>query len=172
MADMGSVELLTDAFGRVRDIVSDVVEGLDADALAERLDADANSIGWLVWHLTRVQDDHIADVAGREQRWTADGWMERFGLPFPSGDIGYGHSSADVAAVRVTDPDLLLGYHEAVHEQTVDYVAGITDPDLDVVVDDSWDPPTTLGVRLVSVIGDTMQHAGQAEFVRGIILRR
>ncbi|MBB3663388.1 putative damage-inducible protein DinB [Prauserella sediminis] len=169
---MGSAELLTDAFGRVREVIREVVEGLDAEALAERLDADANSIGWLVWHLTRVQDDHIADVAGREQRWTADGWFERFGLPFPPGDIGYGHSSADVAAVRVSDPDLLVGYHEAVHAQTVDYLAGITDPDLDVVVDESWDPPTTLGVRLVSVVGDTMQHAGQAEFVRGILLRR
>ncbi|MCR3720787.1 MULTISPECIES: mycothiol transferase [Prauserella salsuginis group] len=169
---MGSAELLTDAFGRVREIIREVVEGLDAEALAERLDADANSIGWLVWHLTRVQDDHIADVAGREQRWTADGWFERFGLPFPPGDIGYGHSSADVAAVRASDPDLLVGYHEAVHAQTVDYLAGITDPDLDVVVDESWDPPTTLGVRLVSVVGDTMQHAGQAEFVRGILLRR
>ncbi|GAA1237485.1 DUF664 domain-containing protein [Prauserella halophila] len=169
---MRSVELLTDAFGRVREIIRDVVEGLDADALAARLDADANSIGWLVWHLTRVQDDHIADVAGREQRWTADGWFERFGLPFPPGDIGYGHSSADVAAVRVTDPGLLVGYHEAVHAQTVDYLAGITDPDLDLVVDESWDPPTTLGVRLISVVGDTMQHVGQAEFVKGILRRR
>lgn len=169
---MGSAELLTDAFGRVREITRNVVEGLDADALAERLDADANSITWLVWHLTRVQDDHIADVADREQRWTADGWFERFGLPLPPGDIGYGHSSADVAAVRVSDPELLVGYHQAVHEQTVDYIAGITDSDLDTVVDESWDPPTTLGVRLVSVVGDTMQHAGQAEFIRGILLRR
>lgn len=172
MAGMGTAELLTDAFGRVRDIIRDVVDGLDADALAQRLDADANSIGWLVWHLTRVQDDHIADVAGTQQRWTADGWYERFGLPFPAGDIGYGHSSADVAAVAVPDPALLVGYHEAVYAQTVDYVAGTSDDDLDVVVDESWDPPTTLGVRLVSVVGDTMQHAGQAEFVKGILLRR
>ncbi|GAA1199674.1 DUF664 domain-containing protein [Prauserella alba] len=163
---------MTDAFGRVREIIRDVVEGLDADALAERLDPEANSIGWLVWHLTRVQDDHVADVAGREQCWTADGWFDRFGLPFPPGDIGYGHSSSDVAAVRVSDPELLVGYHEAVYAQTVDYIAGITDPDLDVVVDESWNPPTTLGVRLVSVVGDTMQHAGQAEFIRGILLRR
>ncbi|KID31701.1 mycothiol transferase [Prauserella rugosa] len=169
---MGSVELLTDAFGRVREIVHDVVEGLDTDALAYRVDADANSIGWLVWHLTRVQDDHLADAADLEQCWTADGWAERFGLPFPVGDIGYGHSSADVAAVRIADPALLVDYHDAVHDQTVEFVRGISDDDLDVVIDDAWDPPVTLGVRLVSVIGDTMQHAGQAEFVKGILLRR
>ncbi|OLT47981.1 hypothetical protein BJF85_13925 [Saccharomonospora sp. CUA-673] len=169
---MGSVELLTDAFDRVQELVHDVVDGLDANALAHRLDADANSIGWLVWHLTRVQDDHVAGAAGIEQRWTADGWTDRFALPFPPGDIGYGHSSADVAAVVVSDPAVLVDYHDAVHAQTVDVIGRITDPDLDVVIDDAWDPPVTLGVRLVSVIGDTMQHAGQAAFVKGVLLRR
>lgn len=168
---MGSVELLTDAFDRIKETVHDVVGGLDADALAYRVDDEANSIAWLIWHLTRVQDDHIADVAEREQVWTASGWAERFGLSLPAEDTGYGHSSEDVAAVRVDDGKLLTGYHDAVHEQTVDYISGIGDADLDVVVDESWDPPVTLGVRLVSVIGDDMQHAGQAAFVRGIVLR-
>ncbi|MFC4002054.1 DUF664 domain-containing protein [Prauserella oleivorans] len=168
---MGSVELLTDAFGRIKETVHDVVGGLDADALAYRVDDEANSIAWLVWHLTRVQDDHIADVADREQVWTAGGWAERFGLSLPDEDTGYGHSSEDVAAVRVDDGKLLTGYHDAVYEQTVDYISGITDADLDVVIDESWDPPVTLGVRLVSVIGDDMQHVGQAAFVRGIVLR-
>lgn len=168
---MGSVELLTDAFGRIKETVHDVVGGLDADALAYRVDDEANSIAWLVWHLTRVQDDHIADIADREQVWTAGGWAERFGLSLPDEDTGYGHSSEDVAAVRVDDGKLLTGYHDAVYEQTVDYISGITDADLDVVIDESWDPPVTLGVRLVSVIGDDMQHVGQAAFVRGIVLR-
>jgi hypothetical protein len=37
------------------------------------------------------------------------------------------------------------------------------------VVDASWDPPVTLGVRLVSVISDDLQHAGQAAYLRGMI---
>jgi uncharacterized damage-inducible protein DinB len=169
---MTSAELLADAFGRVREIVHDVVAGLTTEQLAFRVDADANSIAWLVWHLTRIQDDHVADVAGTEQVWTAQGWMERFGLPFDPGATGYGHSSDDVAACRVDPGDLLVGYYDAVHEQTVRFLQRITDADLDRVVDEAWDPPVTLGVRLVSVIEDDLQHGGQAAFVRGIVLRR
>ncbi|GLY77652.1 mycothiol transferase [Actinoallomurus iriomotensis] len=166
---MNSAELLTDAFERVRETVHEVVDGLSPDRLAARLTEDSNSIAWLVWHLTRVQDDHIADVAGVEQVWTAGGWAERFGLPLPPSDTGYGHDAEAVAAVRVESGELLTGYYDAVHEQTLRYVAGLKDADLDRVVDEAWDPPVTLGVRLVSVINDDTQHAGQAAFLRGIL---
>ncbi|HYJ68711.1 MAG TPA: DUF664 domain-containing protein [Nocardioidaceae bacterium] len=169
---MSSVDLLTDSFGRVREIVRGVVEGLTADDLAYRLDSEANSIGWLVWHLTRVQDDHIADAAGSDQVWLVDGWQQRFDLPLDPLATGYGHGSSDVAAVRVESPDLLIGYHDAVWERTVDYVRGLADDDFARVVDEAWDPPVTLGVRLVSVLSDGLQHAGQAAFVRGVLERR
>jgi hypothetical protein len=126
----------------------------------------------LVWHLTRVQDDHVAGVAGLEQVYPAQGWVQRFGLPFPPADTGYGHRREDVAALRVDDPALLVGYHDSVHEQTVRFLRGLTGADLDRVVDESWDPPVTLGVRLVSVLDDDAQHVGQAAFVRGLLDRR
>ncbi|MDA3630966.1 DUF664 domain-containing protein [Saccharopolyspora sp. WRP15-2] len=168
---MTSADVLVDAFGRIQEVVHDAVAGLDPDELAARLDPAANSIGWLVWHLSRVQDDHVADVAELEQVWTAQGWAERFGLPFAVEDIGYGHDSDDVAAVRVDSAELLTGYYDAVHAQTLEFVRNLTDDDLAEVVDAAWQPPVTLGVRLVSVIGDDLQHAGQAAFVRGILER-
>ena len=168
---MTVAELLHDLFDRVATDVRGAVEGLDLDGLTRRVDATANSITWLVWHLTRVQDDHVSEVAGTEQAWTADGWVERFGLPFPASATGYGHGSDDVAAVRV-DADLLLGYFDAVHARTLRYVDGLTEADLDRVVDERWDPPVTLGVRLVSVADDDIQHAGQAALVRGVAERR
>jgi uncharacterized damage-inducible protein DinB len=168
---MTSAELLADAFGRVREIVYEAVTGLSPDQLSFRTDPDANSIAWLVWHLTRIQDDHVAGVAQTEQAWISKGWAERFALPFHPRAHGYGHSSADVAAVKVDSAELLTGYYDAVHEQTLRYVAGITDDDLSRVVDPDWNPPVTLGVRLVSVISDDLQHAGQAVFIRGMIER-
>ncbi|HEY2205325.1 MAG TPA: DUF664 domain-containing protein [Pseudonocardia sp.] len=167
-----TADILTDGFERVSGITHAVLNGLDAEQLAFRADPSANSIGWLVWHLTRVQDDHVADVAGLEQVWTVGGWADRFGLPFPTGDIGYGHRSEEVAAVRPASPGRLLGYHDAVHEQTVRYLATLTDAELDRVVDEAWDPPVTLAARLVSVLSDDLQHAGQAAFVRGLAARR
>jgi uncharacterized damage-inducible protein DinB len=169
---MTSAELLIDAFGRVREAVHDAVTGLTAEQLAWRADTKANSIAWLVWHLTRIQDDHVTDVAHTEQVWISGGWAERFGLPFPPRATGYGHSSDDVAACQVESPDMLTGYYDAVHEQTIAFVRGVTDADLSNVVDYAWDPPVTLGVRLVSVIADDLEHAGQAAFVRGMVERR
>ena len=166
---MTSAEVLADAFARVQETVHEVVRCLTASQLATRLDHDANSIAWLVWHLARVQDDHVAGAFGVPQVWTEYG--KRFELPFGPDDIGYGHSSEQVAQVTVPSGDLLTGYHDAVHEQTIRLVSGITEADLSRVVDEAWDPPVTLGVRLVSVISDCLQQAGQAEFIRGILLR-
>jgi uncharacterized damage-inducible protein DinB len=169
---MTSAQLLTDAFGRIQEVVHEAVDGLSAEELVLRMGDEANSIAWLVWHLTRVQDDHVADAAGLSQVWTAEGWAERFDLPFDVSDTGYGHSGAEVAAVRVASGDLLTGYHDAVYEQTARYVSALTDGDLPRIVDRSWDPPVTLAVRLVSVISDDLQHAGQAAFVRGLLQHR
>lgn len=164
-------ELLVDGFGRVHDTVHTVVEGLSLDALVFRADRHANPIGWLVWHLTRVEDDHVAAAAGTEQRWTADGWDGRFALPFDRLETGYGQDAGDAGRVAVESP-LLLGYHDAVHARTIGYVGGLDDAALDRVVDTRWTPHVTLGVRLVSVIADGLQHAGQAAYVRGMFERR
>ncbi len=164
-------EILTDSFERVRESVHQVVEGLTPDQLEYRPDADANSIAWLVWHLARVQDDHIADVAGAEQVWTTGGWTARFGLPFDEAAIGYGQTSAEVGAVRA-DAELLTGYYDAVHSATLSYLETLADEDFPRVVDERWDPPVTLAARLVSVVNDDTQHVGQAAYVRGLLERR
>src|SRR6476620_3566718 len=120
---MTPTELLKDAFTRILESAERVVDGLSEDQLAARPGPDANPIGWLVWHLARVQDDHVADVAGIEQVWTARGFHEKFGLPFDASDIGYGHSSEQVAHVRV-DAERLAAYVAAVHEQTCWFLEG------------------------------------------------
>jgi hypothetical protein len=166
---MTPAELLAEAFGRLPELVSGCVEGLSEQQLAVRLDRDANSIGWLVWHLARVQDDHVARAFDTEQVWSS-GWRERFDLPFAVSDIGYGHSSEQVAAVQASAA-LLTGYASAVVERTLELLRTVAPQDLDQVVDRSFDPPVTLGVRLVSVLDDDLQHLGQAAFVRGVLER-
>lgn len=168
---MSGTDLLLDAFGRIREIVHDVLDGLSQEELDCRVAADANSIGWLIWHLTRVQDDHIAAAGGLTQVWVSGGWAERFGLPLHQTDIGYGHDSAQVGVVR-PPRDLLASYHDATYEQTVSFVHGLTETDFEKIVDRSFDPPVTMAVRLVSVLADDLEHAGQAAFIRGLLERR
>jgi uncharacterized damage-inducible protein DinB len=159
--------LLVEEFGRIEETYVAVADGLDAEALHWRPAGTGNSVGWLLWHLARVQDDHVAGVAGTPQVW--EQWQERFGLENGTDDIGYGHSSEQVDAVRILDPALLTGYHAEVHRATLSCLAGMDDEELDRVVDRRWDPPVTAGVRLVSVISDCLQHLGQAAYVKGLL---
>ncbi|QHC67309.1 DUF664 domain-containing protein [Rathayibacter oskolensis] len=166
-----AIDLLRDAFGRVHETVHAVLDDATPEQLAYRADPQANSAAWLIWHLTRVQDDHLAPLAEREQTWTAGGFHERSGLPFAPEASGYGQSPAEVAALAALPADLLAEYVDAVHEQTLAYLGTIDDDDLPRVVDTRWDPPVTLAVRLVSVVDDDIQHAGQAAFVKGLAER-
>ncbi|MFE2278712.1 DinB family protein [Streptomyces sp. NPDC059454] len=166
---MHAKDILIDGFGRVREEVHAAVEGLGPDALDARPGPGANSVAWLVWHLTRVQDDHVADAFGLDQVWLSQGWEKRLGLGLPRRDTGYGHTPAQVAEVRVGSGELLTGYYDAVHEQTLEALRGLTAADLERVVDERWDPPVGLGVRLVSVLSDDLQHVGQAAYVRGLV---
>jgi uncharacterized damage-inducible protein DinB len=167
---MQANDVLIDDFGRVKEIVRAAVDGLSEEYLAFRPGADANSIVWLVWHLTRVQDGHLAELEGNEQVWVSGGWQEKFALPLDEMDTGYGHSSEQVAQVRAS-AKLLAGYHEAVCGQTVAYLKTLSPEDYDEVIDENWTPPVTRGVRLVSVTSDNLQHAGQAAYVRGLLAK-
>jgi hypothetical protein len=164
-------EVLIEAFDRLPDLVRFAVDGLTPDQLRWAPAPGANPVGWLVWHLTRVQDDHVAEVMGEntDQVWVGDGWAGRFGLDPDPGNTGYGHGRAQVAALRPESAQALIEYYDAVAARTRAFLEGLTPEDLDRVVDERWDPPVTLGVRLVSVVNDDDQHAGQAAYVRGLL---
>ena len=165
---MSPSEILTDGFGRILEGVDGLLHNLEPAHLTARVTPRTNTLAWLVWHLTRVQDAQIAHVAESEQIWTSHGYAERFGLPFAPEATGYGQSADEVGQVRVP-PDLLLDYLQSTHDATLDFLSGLSEADLDRVVDTRWDPPVTLGVRLVSVLDDDAQHLGQASFLAGIL---
>jgi hypothetical protein len=165
-------DVLRDALGRIHDELPPLVDGLAADQLLWRPDPDANPIAWIAWHLTRVQDDHLAGVGEVEQVWTAAGFAERFHLPYAVESIGYGHTSAEVGAFGVSDARLLVEYHAAVHAMTMSVLDGMGEAGYARIVDERWDPPVTAAVRLVSVIGDAQAHLGQIGYVRGLAERR
>jgi hypothetical protein len=165
--DAAAQELLRDAFTRLIEHVDELTDGLTDEVSNYRPTPQANSIAWLIWHSARVQDIQVAHIAGVEEVWTRDGWVDRFGLDLPRHDTGYGHGPGEVAKVR-PPADLLSRYYHAVHEFTLEYTAGVTADELSRVVDTSWDPPVTASARLVSIIDDCAQHLGQAAYLRGI----
>ena len=168
MADSEAVhELLRDSFTRLIEHVEDLTDGLTDELAIYRPTATANSIAWLIWHSARVQDAQLCDIAGTEQVWFRDHWVDRFGLELPRDATGYSHSGEEVGKVRAS-ADLLAGYYDAVHTMTLEYLSSITADELSRVVDRRWTPAVTAGARLVSIIDDCAQHLGQAAYVRGI----
>ncbi|PWU59313.1 hypothetical protein DLE60_17115 [Micromonospora globispora] len=164
-------DLLTEAYDRLPGLVRSAVDGLTPEQLRQAPAPGANPVGWLVWHLTRIQDHHVADLLGAEQLWVSGDWAGRFGLAADPDETGYGHTLDRIAAVRPESAEVLVDYHRAVAERTAAYLRGLRPADLDRVVDEAWDPPVTLGVRLVSVLEDDLQHVGQAAYVRGLVER-
>jgi hypothetical protein len=162
-------DVLLDAFGRVDEGVRALLETVTTEEMHIRPGGVGNPIGWLVWHLLRVQDGHLAEIAERNQVWTGGGWFERFDLPFPAEAHGYGFTSGQVDQVRFDGTDLLSGYQAAVHEMTVGMISRISSSRLDDIIDTRWDPPVTVAVRIVSVIDDCLQHLGQANYVAGLL---
>jgi hypothetical protein len=160
--------LLRDEFTRLIEHVDELTDGLTDNTANYRPTQDANSIAWLIWHSARVQDIQLAPIAGIEQVWADEGWVERFGLDLPRNDTGYGHGPQQVAKVAASI-DLLAGYYHAVHKVTLEFVAGVTAEVLARIVDRNWDPPVTASARLVSIIDDCAQHLGQAAYVLGIV---
>ena len=161
--------LLLELYGRIPPLARHAVEGLDVEQLTERPGPRANTIAWLIWHLTRVQDDHVAEILGADQLWAHGDWARRLGLDPDPSNTGYGHSVDDVATVRPERPEVLLEYLDAVDARTREMLRNLTAAELDRIVDRRWDPPVTLGVRLVSIADDSLQHAGQAAYVRGLL---
>ena len=166
---MDVAPLLTDLFDRIPPLGHAAVDGLPPERLVGAPGPGANTVAWLVWHTGRVQDAQVAPLLGADQLWAAGDWAARLGLPPDPRDTGYGHAPDQVAAVRPPDGAVLVDYLDAVAARTRGYLAGLTAADLDRVVDERWDPPVTLGVRLVSIAGDCLQHLGQAAYVRGLL---
>jgi hypothetical protein len=161
--------LLIELYGRIGPLARDAVEGIDAEGLTTAPVPGTNPIGWLVWHLARVQDHHVAEILESEQIWVSGDWAGRFGLDPDPSNTGYGHTADDVRSVRPVGPEALLDYLDEVGSRARTMIEGLSPADLDRIVDRRWDPPVTLGVRLVSIADDSLQHAGQAAYVRGLL---
>jgi len=161
--------LLLELYGRIPPLAQQAIDGVDLAGLTEPPAPGANTMAWLLWHLARVQDHHISELLGKDQVWVSGDWARRFGVDPDSSNTGYGHSAVEAAAVRPDSPDVLVEYLSIVDMRTREMLEGLSPADLDRVVDERWDPPVTLGVRLVSIADDSLQHIGQAAYVRGCL---
>lgn len=165
---MDGAALIVDGLGRVQEVLHRALKDVPADVLCRLPTRDTNSMAWLAWHLTRVQDHHLSDLAALPQQWTSRGWHAKFGMQPDDTETGSGHTPQQVAALKVDAAALLLGYYDAVYERSKQYLATVQPSDLDGELNEpQYTPLPTVGVRLVSVLSDNAQHAGQIAYLRG-----
>ena len=163
-------DLLADGYNRIVEVLERALKGLTQDDLSWQPRPDCNSMGWLSWHLTRQQDAQIASLMAEEQLWIKDGWHAKFNLPADPKDIGFGHTPEQVAAFKSPDVDTLLSYNRAVVERSKAYFNILSKSDLDRELDEPWfQPLPTVGVRLISIMDDSIIHAGQVAYIRGLL---
>ncbi|PID53987.1 MAG: aspartate/tyrosine/aromatic aminotransferase [Micrococcales bacterium] len=165
---MDGTDILVDAAGRQIDIAARVLDGIDQQTLHHMPAGKHNSIAWLVWHSARQQDLQLSMLTGLEQLWSAGDWGPRMGIDRPATEIGFGDGVEDVARLQVADVAALSEYLAETVRALQEYVRSLSTADLDYVINASWDPPVTRGIRLVSMIDDAVQHLGQAAYVRGL----
>jgi hypothetical protein len=162
-------KLFLDGYRRIPQELKEILEGLSTTDLGWQPHLECNSLGWTVWHLSRVQDTQIADLMGKDQIYIQDKWYARFKRPADPQDSGFGDTPKDVASFRSPEVSVLLGYIEVTTRQTEDYINQLAPTELDRVLNEPWfQPLPTVGVRLVSILADGHQHTGEASYIRGL----
>ncbi len=162
-------DLITDGLERGHGIIRRALQNATPELMAYQPASGSNPVGWLAWHVTRVQDHHIAGLSGVGQAWIEDGWHERFGMAAESEDYGTGHTPEQMVGVGSPDAQLLLDYDDAVWARTTAYVGTLTAEELDRELDEpQYRPLPTVAVRLMSLIHHSAHHSGQIDYLRGL----
>ena len=166
---MDARNVLREAASRPATEAKALIDTLPIGALNAHAGGHTNSIAWLLWHAGRQMDAQLAQLNGESQVWHSQGFDARFNLGELGYTVGYGHTTEQARAVVVEDAALLVEYLGATTAALSEYIAGLSEADLDDVIDTSWTPHVTRGVRLVSMIDDAAQHVGQAAYAAGIL---
>ena len=159
-------EFITDALDKENGFLLEALDGLTPDELAWQPAPDANSIGWMLWHMVRVEDMWIQFFAQfQPELWESDGWHEKFGLP--TRDNGFGHTAEQVNNFPRLDLAEFLQYRAAVRQSTLAYLNTLTPDDMATVPRERR-PEMSLGAMFRQIIGEMYQHVGQIAYLRGL----
>jgi hypothetical protein len=163
-------DMLIEGYGRIVPFLKHVLDGIPQEKLDWRPHPDANSIGWLAWHMIRQQDAQVASLMEKDQIWISEGFHSLFDRPADPGDTGFGQTPEQVAAFESPEVSAFLAYADAVVQRSIAYFEQLSEEELDRELDEpQYTPLPTVGIRLVSILEDSQLHAGQAAYLRGLI---
>ena len=162
-------DLIIDGYNRIFEILDPALKGVSQGELNQQPKPDTNSLGWTIWHLARGQDAQIADLAITDQLWIKDGWHKKFNRAADPSDTGFGDTSEQVAAFKSPTAKVMLEYCHAVVTASLRYLKSVDEKELNRTLDEPYDPKPTVGTRIVSIMADSLIHAGEVSYIRGLI---
>ena len=160
-------EFVAFALDREQEFLLEAVNDLTPEEMAWRAGPEANPIGWILWHMLRVEDMWFQFFIQRNiEIWEREGWNEKFGLP--TRDNGFGHTQEQVAQFPALDLAELLNYGQAVRAATLEYLKTLT-PDDYAIVPREQRPEMSIGAICSQIIGEVFQHQGHISYLKGLM---
>jgi hypothetical protein len=166
---METNDFILDTLNAIKWMLTRAVDGLTHEELTWRPGAEANSIGFILWHQTRGEDVFVQDwIQQKPQVWTTEKWYERLQLPENPQDDGYGYTAEQVAAFPVPELKDLLEYSEATRTQTVDYLKSTTADKLEQEIHTPIFGKRAIGWVFAILLCEIAEHTGQIAYLRGL----
>ena len=159
-------EFIEDAFEKEMGFLIEAVNDLTPEELSWRAGPEANPVGWILWHMLRVEDMWFQFFIQRKPEiWERDGWNDTFSLP--TRDNGFGHTQEQVSTFPSLDRDELMRYGVAVRAETLEYLKGLGPDDFNVVPREQR-PEMSVGAIFRQVVGELYQHQGHISYLKGL----
>ena len=169
---MQTVEMLVDALDRAEERFLETIAQMNVEQL-NTMPADLiKSVTWLTWHTAKMIDQQLSELAGKEPLYTSQVWVQKFDLDLPLDTQDWIHTPEQARKVQVEDKELLVDYLQAAVAFGRDYLSKLDLTTLDEIIDESWEPPVTRAVRIISTLDDASMHSGQAVYTRRLVLGR
>ena len=166
---MKGAKILSDMLEMSDSLVRRALEGLtDADLIKRPSDQD-NTIGWLMWHKTRVEDIAFADASGEEQFWISDKWHEKFGMEPNPGQMGFRGFARTSDEPRVQERKTFSATPTPFGRARLRCWRASRPRTSTRKSPPRWARPSKSGTTSGRVAADNIQHGGQICYLRGFI---
>ncbi len=162
---MEAKELILRSLEQSQRFLTRALDGLTQEEVAWSPNAECNSIAFILWHMTRVEDLFVNRVIQREKElYEAEGWQEKLGTPVKA----YGYTLEELKAWPVPKLEVLRAYANSVREKTLSFLQSVTPEKLSEEVIRPNRPPDSVGASLGHMSTEIALHVGQIAYLRGV----
>lgn len=162
---MEAREVMLRSLEQSQEYLTRALDGLTQKEAAWSLGEECNSIIFILWHTSRVEDFFVNRVIQRQlELYETEGWLEKLGTPAKGS--GWEYTGEQLQAWPVPKLEIVRGYADSVREKTLAFVRSVTAEQLSEVPRPERSPDS-IGATLTRIITEIALHTGQIAYLRG-----